>query len=194
MLISLSLLITKTIKPSYEGLQDFEVDDSSPSEQQNPYNDRLEMFREMFFLLPIILLAIISYILFKKLPSYTHIINAISENIYSSTLIGSIWGYLIGSAVVWATRILGTLSFGKEAMGMGDVHLMAAAGAVVGALPVTIAFFIAPFFGLAWAIIQMFFKKTRQIPYGPFLSLALILVMILNDEIYRRVAELFFVH
>jgi len=48
---------------------------------------------------------------------------------------------------------------------------------------VIMAFFIAPFFGLAWAGFQMFFKKIRQIPYGPFLSLGMFVVMILHDWI-----------
>jgi prepilin signal peptidase PulO-like enzyme (type II secretory pathway) len=60
---------------------------------------------------------------------------------------------------------------------------MGAAGAVIGPLPVVIAFFIAPFFGLAWAGFHMFFRKIRQIPYGPFLSLAVFVVMILHDLI-----------
>jgi leader peptidase (prepilin peptidase)/N-methyltransferase len=68
-------------------------------------------------------------------------------------------------------------------MGLGDVHLMGAAGAVIGPVFVVVAFFIAPFFGLAWAGFQMFFKKTRQIPYGPFLSLGIFTVMILHDRI-----------
>ena len=42
--------------------------------------------------------------------------------------LGSLWGYFVGCGIVWATRILGTLGFGKEAMGMGDVPLMGAAG------------------------------------------------------------------
>jgi leader peptidase (prepilin peptidase)/N-methyltransferase len=84
---------------------------------------------------------------------------------------------------VWATRILGTLAFGREAMGLGDVHLMGAAGAVIGALPVAVAFFIAPFFGLGWVSIQMLTKKIHQIPYGPFLSLGIFTVMIFQDRI-----------
>jgi leader peptidase (prepilin peptidase)/N-methyltransferase len=84
------------------------------------------------------------------------------------------------------------LGFGKEAMGLGDVHLMGAAGAVIGPLPVVVAFFIAPFFGLTWAGCQMFFKKIRQIPYGPFLSLGILVVMIFNDWIMNRIALLFY--
>jgi prepilin signal peptidase PulO-like enzyme (type II secretory pathway) len=55
---------------------------------------------------------------------------------------------------------------------------------------VVFAFFIAPFFGLGWALFQMIFKKTRQIPYGPFLSLAVFTVMILHDWILNRFAFL----
>jgi leader peptidase (prepilin peptidase)/N-methyltransferase len=97
------------------------------------------------------------------------------------------WGYFVGCAAVWATRILGTFLFGREAMGMGDVHLMGAAGAVIGPWFVVMAFFIAPFFGLAWAGCQMFFKKIRQIPYGPFLSLGVLTVMILHDWVREYV-------
>jgi leader peptidase (prepilin peptidase)/N-methyltransferase len=106
-------------------------------------------------------------------------------------LLGSLFGYFVGCAVVWATRVLGTLGFGKEAMGLGDVHLMGAAGAVVGPVMVIIAFFIAPFFGLGWALFQMLFKKIRQIPYGPFLSLAVLTVMIFHDWILDRVSTMF---
>ena len=72
---------------------------------------------------------------------------------------------------------------------MGDVHLMAAAGAFLGPIPIIIAFFVAPFFGLAWAIFQMLSKKTRQIPYVPFLSLGILTVMIFHNWIlqYLRV-------
>ena len=41
-------------------------------------------------------------------------------------------GYLIGAAVVWGVRIFGSLAFGKEAMGLGDVHVLAAIGACMG--------------------------------------------------------------
>ena len=106
--------------------------------------------------------------------------------------LGSLWGYFVGCAIVWGVRIFGTFAFGKEAMGLGDVHLMGAAGAVIGPLPVILAFFIAPFFGLTWAGFQMFFKKIRQIPYGPFLSLGIFVVMILHDLILNKIGFFFY--
>lgn len=87
-------------------------------------------------------------------------------------LSGVLWGYLVGGGVVWAVRIGGSLGFGKEAMGIGDVHLMAAVGACFGWIDATLAFFVAPFFGLAWAVAGAATggKLRRAMPYGPFLA------------------------
>jgi leader peptidase (prepilin peptidase) / N-methyltransferase len=79
---------------------------------------------------------------------------------------------LVGGFVVWITRILGSMAFGREAMGMGDVHLMAAVGAVLGAGAATVAFFLAPFFGMLLVIYMLLARKGRELPYGPYLSLA----------------------
>ncbi|MEE9403325.1 MAG: prepilin peptidase [Algisphaera sp.] len=102
---------------------------------------------------------------------------------------GVLLGMLAGIATVWFTRILGTLMFGKEAMGLGDVHLMAAVGAVIGWRDVTLAFFVAPFFGLlGTALIAGLssFKKGNMppIPYGPYLCLATVVVMVLRGPIW----------
>ena len=43
------------------------------------------------------------------------------------------------------------------------VRRLRAAGAVIGPVPVVVAFFVAPFYGLAWAGIQAFSKKIRHI-------------------------------
>jgi leader peptidase (prepilin peptidase)/N-methyltransferase len=188
LIISMVLLMTGVIKRSYEdqGLEDIE-------EQINDknYPHRLEVMKEIVFLIPIIVCSIGWYWACKSLPTLTDKWAAWSEIPLVYGFLASLWGYFIGCAVVWATRILGTLAFGKEAMGLGDVHLMGAAGAIIGPVFVTIAFFIAPFFGLAWAFYQMFFKKTRQIPYGPFLSMAIFVVMIFHDFFGMYVRNLF---
>ena len=141
----------------------------------------------MLFLLPILLCGVGAWWIAGRIPGFAE---WWAQSPVVGGLAGSLFGYFIGCAVVWWTRILGTLAFGKEAMGLGDVHLMGAAGAIVGAKVVFVAFFIAPFFGLGWALFQMFFRKTRQIPYGPFLSLGTFVVMIFYDWVMYRLNTL----
>ncbi len=94
-------------------------------------------------------------------------------------------GYLVGAGMTWMVRILGTLAFRKEAMGLGDVHLMGAVGAVLGPIAaVGIFLMLAPFMGLLGAL-GLFclgkFRSTTQtslaFPYGPYLALGTLVVM-----------------
>jgi len=174
--ISWALLTTGVVKRSYE-TEDRKQKTEDRSEQK--FNHRLESCKEAVFLLPIIICSVAAFwIIRETVPMETR--NGFpTQHPVIAGLLGSLWGYFVGCGIVWGIRIFGTLAFGKEAMGLGDVHLMGAAGAVIGPL----LFFIAPFFGLAWAGFQMFFKKIRQIPYGPFLSLGIFTVMILHDRI-----------
>ena len=108
---------------------------------------------------------------------------------WAAALGGVVLGYLVGGAVVWFVRILGTLLFGKEAMGLGDVHLMAAVGAVLGAADAALAFFVAPFLGLAVAfaaggVSKVLTGEKRMIPYGPSLCVAVYAVMMCRNVIF----------
>jgi leader peptidase (prepilin peptidase)/N-methyltransferase len=102
-------------------------------------------------------------------------------------------GFLVGGGLVWLIRILGTLAFGREAMGMGDVHLLAAIGAALGWIDPIRIFFIAPFLALGWLAggrILSLFKggQGRELPYGPHLAAATILVVYARpwlDELQR---------
>ena len=182
--VSLILLATGLIKRSYELEHYQDLPDQHVQSEEPQFNHRLEICKEIVFLLPIIACSMLIYwITRESLPVRSWWANFLSQQPLFAGLLGSLWGYFVGCGIVWATRILGTLGFGKEAMGMGDVHLMGAAGTVIGPVFAVVAFFIAPFFGLVWAGFQMFFKKTRQIPYGPFLSLGILAVMILHDRI-----------
>jgi leader peptidase (prepilin peptidase)/N-methyltransferase len=183
LIVSLIGLYTGIIKPSYEMAEDEEGDceEAVKSQKNEPeYNDRREILKEIVFLVPVVVGAIAGYYL-VQMPSVAEKWTVFCEYRAVSGFLGSLTGYLAGCAVIWITRIFGTLAFGKEAMGLGDVHLMGAAGAVIGAKWVLLAFFIAPFFGILWALYQAIFKKMRQIPYGPFLSLAVFAVIIFHD-------------
>jgi leader peptidase (prepilin peptidase)/N-methyltransferase len=197
LVISLVLIMSGVLKRSYdsedsEDLQSTmqgnlkEPDDSTeesrePAEEQ--FNHRLEACREIVFLFPIIICSAACFWIVREFTAVGTWWEGFSQHPAIAGLLGSVWGYFVGCGMVWGIRIFGTLAFGKEAMGLGDVHLMGAAGAVIGPVYVVVAFFVAPFFGLTWAGFQMFFKKIRQIPYGPFLSLGIFVVIILHDWI-----------
>jgi leader peptidase (prepilin peptidase)/N-methyltransferase len=185
LIFSLAGLWFGWIKASYP-MQEGE----NQTETEVKYNDRAEILKEVVFLLPIIAGAVIGYALLRVEAVESFWRNVLQ--LYTvKGFMGALAGYLAGCAVVWATRILGTFLFGREAMGLGDVHLMGAAGAVMGAGMVVVAFFIAPFFGLGWALYQWIFKKSRQIPYGPFLSIAVFGVMICHNWIRNLFMNLY---
>ena len=90
-------------------------------------------------------------------------------------------GWLVGGGLVWGVRILGTLAFGREAMGMGDVHLLAAIGAALGWVDPIRIFFIAPFLALGWVLFGRIAtaiggKGGRELPYGPHLAAATLVI------------------
>lgn len=99
--------------------------------------------------------------------------------LWLAALTGALMGYLIGGVVVWAVRIGGTLAFNKDAMGMGDVHMVAGIGACLGWVDATLAFFGAAFVGLYWWFAQRTWtgRAGRAMPYGPFIAVAAVLVI-----------------
>jgi len=97
----------------------------------------------------------------------------------------SLWGAAVGGSLIYATGFLGELAFKKEAMGGGDVKLMAMIGSIIGWKFVVLVFFLAPFFGAAIGIYLKFVKKIDIIPYGPYLSLATVIAILYGDKIFR---------
>ncbi|GIS60763.1 MAG: hypothetical protein CM1200mP2_29880 [Planctomycetaceae bacterium] len=59
----------------------------------------------------------------------------------------------------------------QEAMGFGDVTLMAAIGSFLGWQQALTIFFIAPLFGVVFALANWFLRRERELPYGPFLAI-----------------------
>jgi leader peptidase (prepilin peptidase)/N-methyltransferase len=84
----------------------------------------------------------------------------------------SLIGLLTGAGLIWIVRVVGTAAMGREAMGFGDVTLMAMVGAFLGWQAAVCVFFIAPFMGLVVGLFQWVVKGDNVLPYGPYLSLA----------------------
>ncbi|MEM9416058.1 MAG: A24 family peptidase [Planctomycetota bacterium] len=144
---------------------------------------RLVVLKESFFVGFPLLGMLVGYYLARHVWT-----EPISEARWYGTLGGVVLGFLVGGGVIWAIRILGTFAFGKEAMGMGDIHLLAAIGAVIGWWEsVFLCIFVAPFLGLAVVLMTLDMagvvkKPSRQIPYGPYLAGAAVLILLLGME------------
>jgi hypothetical protein len=92
-------------------------------------------------------------------------------------------GYVIAGAVGWTVRIVFTLVFGKEAFGIGDIHLMAAAGCVAGWPIVVLGFFLTCGLAMVGWVACLPFKRSRALPLGPWLSLSFLVVVIFYEPI-----------
>jgi prepilin signal peptidase PulO-like enzyme (type II secretory pathway) len=146
---------------------------SNPAEAWIAYpHARREMVREMAFLAPAAGLALLGW----NLPAWLDLKGPLP--LWLAVLGGVLMGYIIGGGVVWAIRILGSLAAGKEAMGLGDVHMMAAVGACLGWIDATLAFFVAAFVGLYFVLVRLIWVGStgRAMPYGPYLAAATLLV------------------
>ena len=108
----------------------------------------------------------------------------------------SLAGAACGALGTLIIRWLATLALGQEAMGLGDVTLMAMIGAFLGWQPTLIVLIVAPLCGLAITALLFLMRGLRilvatlvpalkpsgtsraYLPYGPFLCLAAFLVIL----------------
>lgn len=80
--------------------------------------------------------------------------------------------------VMYVIKILGDKAFKKESLGGGDIKLMFLFGLVLG-FPMSICtIFLATFIAFPVALLILFSNKDNIIPFGPFLSMAAILLLV----------------
>jgi len=95
-------------------------------------------------------------------------------------------GMAVGGGIIWVTRLIGSWVLGREAMGFGDVTFMAMIGAFIGWQPCLFVFFLAPVVGLLFAIFHSIPGMQREIFYGPFLSVATVVVVLFWPTFWFR--------
>lgn len=84
-------------------------------------------------------------------------------------LLSSLIGLAVGGGTVWAVRIVASLAMGQEAMGFGDVTLMAMIGAFVGWQAAIAGFFLAPIAAILIVLVQYAVTRQPAVPFGPYL-------------------------
>ncbi len=86
----------------------------------------------------------------------------------------SLEGLVAGGALFWFIRIVGGRVFKKEALGFGDVKLMAAIGALLGPSLVLLTAFLAALVGSVMGLTLIAIGRAElgsRLPFGPFICL-----------------------
>jgi prepilin signal peptidase PulO-like enzyme (type II secretory pathway) len=87
-------------------------------------------------------------------------------------------GLVLAGGLAWAIRIFFTVLLGKESLGFGDVHILAAAGAVAGPGVAVLGFFAASVLAVLGLAIMLPAKRSRVIPFGPWLALGVVVLVV----------------
>ena len=106
------------------------------------------------------------------------------------------FGFVFGFGLLWLIRWLGSKAFKREAMGMGDVFLMGAVGALFGPVAVLVTLILSSVFGSIVGVGMVALSKTKfgkfvEIPYGPYICLGCLCWMFYGPEIVDWYIHLF---
>lgn len=93
-------------------------------------------------------------------------------------LLTALVGVVVAGGVVWATRAGASLAIGREAMGLGDVTLMAMVGGWLGWQASVLACVLGVLFGLVHGVIQIVRHRESELPFGPSLCAGTVTVLI----------------
>ena len=101
-------------------------------------------------------------------------------------LFSALVGLAVGGGIVWAIRIVASGAMRVEAMGFGDVTLMAMIGAFLGWQGAVAAFFLSPFAAIAIIIVQYIITRNPRVPFGPYLCAGAVLTIVYWDTVYNQ--------
>lgn len=107
-------------------------------------------------------------------------------------MLTSIVGMVAGGGLVWTIRIVASGALKKEAMGFGDVTLMAMIGAFLGWQATWMVFFLSPLAAVVIASINWLITRRRDLPFGPYLALAAVVVVIRWGWLWTHYADAIF--
>lgn len=100
--------------------------------------------------------------------------------------VSSLIGLLVGGGFFWLVAEVGTRVLKQEAMGGGDIKLIAMVGAFLGWHNVLLTIFLASLAGAAVGLLFMVLKgwgRRTPIPFGPFLALGAVLALFFGTTI-----------
>lgn len=111
------------------------------------------------------------------------------------SLVGAVFGGLVGGGFLWLVGAVWKLLRGVDAMGLGDVKMMFAVGALLGWRLTFLSIFLAAFSGALIGIFVIYRQKEKdfqaQIPFGIFLGIGSILSLLFGEQLIGWYVENF---
>lgn len=102
----------------------------------------------------------------------------LKEHHHLHGLAWSMAGLITGGGITWLIRWVGSLVLGQESLGLGDVTLMAMIGSFLGWQPVIFVIVLAPLSAIFVGLAVRISTGRNYIPFGPYLSLAAVIVLL----------------
>jgi len=106
---------------------------------------------------------------------FSSFINVTLGDTFMQRILNSFLGFVAGGGSLLIVAVVGKWIFKKDAMGGGDIKIMAGIGTFLGWEKVLFAIFMACFIGSIVGIMLMIFKKIAKkqaIAFGPYLALS----------------------
>lgn len=98
-------------------------------------------------------------------------------------------GAILGGGGLYLIGWLGSLAFRRDAMGLGDVKLLAMMGTFIGPVNVVLTVPLASFIGVVVSVGQMVYNRIlgrrnyAHIPFGPYLAIAGFLTLFIGQTL-----------
>jgi leader peptidase (prepilin peptidase)/N-methyltransferase len=103
------------------------------------------------------------------------------------SIVGAILGAIVGGGFLWLVGELWKRLRGVEAMGLGDVKMMAGVGAFLGWKLTLLSVFLGAFSGALIGVFLIARQRERnlqtQVPFGIFLGIGSIVSLLFGDSL-----------
>ncbi len=155
-------------------------------------------FLSLFFIMLIIISGIdFTHQVIPDIISMPGILIGLLYQFLNHRFVYGLAGVLFGGGLILLIRVLGGWAYKKEVMGMGDVYLVALIGAFLGFPLIIPAIFIAALVGSIAGIFYLSVThkgKDNPIPFGPFLSIGGVVVVVFQKQIldFFRILGIYF--
>ncbi len=151
---------------------------------------------------PLLVFALLVRLLFPIFVSASYFsdlqispLNQMESPVWLVSLVGAVLGALVGGGSLWLVGEIWKRLRGVDAMGLGDVKMMFAVGALLGWRLTLLTIFLGAFTGAVAGILVISRQKEKdlqaQIPFGIFLGIGSIVALLFGEQMISWYIETF---